>query len=151
MLKQRIITAVVLLGVLALVIAAGALVVAAFGAALFRVDPALLGDLKIDGVGPEILARGPVVAAAVILDELQPIKGLGDSKVISPRRRERLFDEIRAKALTCCIAEATVEEIDQLNILQATLLAMRRAMLGLRCAPAQVQVSAFNNQEWLSH
>ncbi|MDO8376392.1 MAG: ribonuclease HII, partial [Aquabacterium sp.] len=83
---------------------------------------------------------GPVVAAAVILDELQPIRGLGDSKVISERQRERLFDEIRAKALACCIAEATVEEIDRLNILQATLLAMQRAVAGLRLQPRKVLV-----------
>lgn len=93
----------------------------------------------VDEAGRGPLA-GPVVAAAVILDELQPIKGLGDSKVISPRRRERLFDEIRAKALACCIAEASVEEIDRLNILQATLLAMQRAVAGLRLLPRLVLV-----------
>ena len=76
----------------------------------------------------------------MILDELQPIRGLGDSKVISERKRERLFDEIRAKALACCIAEATVEEIDRLNILQATLLAMQRAVAGLRLLPRKVLV-----------
>jgi ribonuclease HII len=76
----------------------------------------------------------------VILDELHPIKGLGDSKVISPRRRERLFDEIRAKALACCIAEASVEEIDRINILQATMLAMQRAVAGLRLPPRLVLV-----------
>jgi ribonuclease HII len=81
-----------------------------------------------------------VVAAAVILDELNPIKGLRDSKQISPRRREALFDEIRAKALCCCIAEASVEEIDQLNILHATLLAMKRAVEGLRLLPRKVLV-----------
>ena len=83
---------------------------------------------------------GPVVAAAVILDDLHPIRGLADSKVLTPRRRERLFDEIRAKALCCSIAEASVEEIDRLNILQATLLAMRRAVEGLRLLPQQVLV-----------
>ena len=93
----------------------------------------------VDEAGRGPLA-GPVVAAAVILDELQPIKGLGDSKVISPRRRERLFDEIRAKALASCIAEASVEEIDRLNILQATLLAMQRAVAGLRLPPRLVLV-----------
>lgn len=80
------------------------------------------------------------MAAAVILDDLHPIKGLGDSKLISPRRRERLFDEIRAKALCCAIASASVEEIDQLNILQATLLAMRRAVEALRLPPHRVVV-----------
>jgi ribonuclease HII len=81
-----------------------------------------------------------VVAAAVILDELKPIKGLNDSKKLSPRTRESLFDEIRANALCCCIAEASVEEIDRLNILQATLLAMKRAVEGLRLKPHRVLV-----------
>ena len=93
----------------------------------------------VDEAGRGPLA-GPVVAAAVILDELAPIKGLNDSKKIGPRRRERLFDEIRAKALCCCIAQASVEEIDALNILQATLLAMRRAVEGLRLKPHHVLV-----------
>jgi ribonuclease HII len=93
----------------------------------------------VDEAGRGPLA-GPVVAAAVILDDLNPIAGLADSKKLSPRRREQLFDEIRAKALCCSIAEATVQEIDQLNILQATLLAMRRAVEGLRLKPAKVLV-----------
>jgi ribonuclease HII len=80
------------------------------------------------------------VAAAVILDDLNPIKGLNDSKVLSPARREKLFDEIRAKALCCSIAQASVEEIDRLNILQATMLAMQRAVEGLRLKPAKVLV-----------
>ncbi len=99
--------------------------------------PALVAGVDEAGRGP---LAGPVVAAAVILDELQPIAGLGDSKVISARRRERLFDEIRAKALACCIAQASVEEIDHLNILQATLLAMQRAVAGLRLPPRLVLV-----------
>ncbi|MEY8688611.1 MAG: ribonuclease HII, partial [Leptothrix sp. (in: b-proteobacteria)] len=89
------------------------------------------------GRGP---LAGPVVAAAVILDELQPIAGLADSKVLTERRRERLFDEIRAKALAFCIAQASVEEIDALNILHATMLAMKRAVEGLRLRPARVLV-----------
>jgi len=93
----------------------------------------------VDEAGRGPLA-GPVVAAAVILDDLQPIAGLADSKKLTALRRERLFDEIRAKALCCSIAEASVEEIDRLNILQATLLAMRRAVQGLRLKPAQVLV-----------
>lgn len=93
----------------------------------------------VDEAGRGPLA-GPVVAAAVILDELQPIKGLADSKVLTARRREQLFDEIRAKALCCSIAQASVEEIEQLNILQATLLAMRRAVEGLRLKPTLVLV-----------
>jgi len=88
----------------------------------------------VDEAGRGPLA-GPVVAAAVILDELQPIAGLADSKTLTAVRRERLFDEIRARALCCSIAEASVEEIDRLNILQATLLAMRRAVQGLRLKP----------------
>lgn len=74
------------------------------------------------GRGP---LAGPVVAAAVILDDLNPIEGLADSKKLSAARREKLFDEIRAKALCFCIAQASVEEIDRLNILQATMLAMQ--------------------------
>lgn len=99
--------------------------------------PGLLAGVDEAGRGP---LAGPVVAAAVMLDELQPIRGLNDSKKLSPRARERLFDEIRAKALCCCIAEASVEEIDRLNILQATLLAMRRAVEGLRLKPQRVLV-----------
>jgi ribonuclease HII len=99
--------------------------------------PALVAGVDEAGRGP---LAGPVVAAAVILDDLQPIAGLGDSKVLSERKRERLFDEIRAKALACSIAEATVEEIDRLNILQATLLAMQRAVAGLRLPPGHVLV-----------
>jgi ribonuclease HII len=81
-----------------------------------------------------------VVAAAVILDELKPIRGLKDSKVLTALKRERLFDEIHAKALCVSIAQASVEEIDTLNILQATLLAMKRAIEGLRLRPHKVLV-----------
>lgn len=94
--------------------------------------PGLVAGVDEAGRGP---LAGPVVAAAVILDELQPIAGLADSKALTPARRERLFDEIRAKALCCSIAQASVEEIDRLNILQATMLAMRRAVQGLRLKP----------------
>ena len=76
--------------------------------------PGLIAGVDEAGRGP---LAGPVVAAAVILDELNPIKGLKDSKRLGPRTRERLFDEIRAKALCCSIASASVEEIDALNIL----------------------------------
>jgi ribonuclease HII len=99
--------------------------------------PGLLAGVDEAGRGP---LAGPVVAAAVMLDELKPIKGLADSKALSPRRRERLYDEIRAKALCCCVAEASPAEIDALNILQATLLAMRRAVQGLRLRPNFVLV-----------
>ncbi len=99
--------------------------------------PGLIAGVDEAGRGP---LAGPVVAAAVILDELKPIKGLKDSKKLTPRARERLFDEIHAKALCFCIAQASVEEIDTLNILQATMLAMRRAVEGLRLRPHKVLV-----------
>ena len=99
--------------------------------------PGLIAGVDEAGRGP---LAGPVVAAAVILDDLNPIAGLADSKKLTALKRERLYDEIRAKALCCSIAEATVEEIDELNILQATLLAMRRAVEGLRLKPTKVLV-----------
>ncbi len=99
--------------------------------------PGLIAGVDEAGRGP---LAGPVVAAAVILDELHPITGLADSKALTARRREKLFDEIRAKALACCIAEASVEEIDRLNILHATMLAMKRAVEGLRLLPHKVLV-----------
>ena len=99
--------------------------------------PALLAGVDEAGRGP---LAGPVVAAAVILDELRPVRGLADSKQLTARRREALFDEICARALCVSIAQASVEEIDRLNILQATLLAMRRAVLALRLRPVQVLV-----------
>ncbi len=93
----------------------------------------------VDEAGRGPLA-GPVVAAAVILDELNPIRGLNDSKKLTAKRREALFDEIRARALCFAIAEASVQEIDEINILQATLLAMRRAVEALRLPPKLVLV-----------
>lgn len=99
--------------------------------------PCLIAGVDEAGRGP---LAGPVVAAAVILDELHPIAGLNDSKKLTARRREQLFDEIRAKALCFSVAEASVAEIDSLNILQATLLAMRRAVEGLRLKPGKVLV-----------
>lgn len=99
--------------------------------------PGLVAGVDEAGRGP---LAGPVVAAAVILDELQPIKGLADSKRLTARRRERLYDEIRAKALCCSIAEASAQEIDAFNILGATLLAMQRAVQGLRLRPHKVLV-----------
>jgi ribonuclease HII len=101
-------------------------------------DPTgLIAGVDEAGRGP---LAGPVVAAAVILDDTQPIAGLADSKALTALRRERLFDEIRAKALCCSIAQASVEEIDRLNILQATMLAMQRAVEGLRLKPVKVLV-----------
>jgi ribonuclease HII len=99
--------------------------------------PGLVAGVDEAGRGP---LAGPVVAAAVILDDHKPIKGLADSKKLTALRREKLFDEIRAKALCCSVALATVEEIDRLNILQATMLAMQRAVKGLRLKPAKVPV-----------
>ena len=99
--------------------------------------PGLIAGVDEAGRGP---LAGPVVAAAVILDDLKPIKGLNDSKKLTARTRERLFDEIHAKALCFCIAQASVEEIDTLNILHATMLAMRRAVEGLRLRPRKVLI-----------
>lgn len=99
--------------------------------------PGLIAGVDEAGRGP---LAGPVVAAAVILDDLKPIRGLNDSKLLTPLARERLNVQIHAKALCFCIAQASVEEIDRLNILQATLLAMRRAVEGLRLRPNKVLV-----------
>ena len=88
----------------------------------------------VDEVGRGPLC-GPVVTAAVILDPARPIIGLNDSKKMSEARREALFDEICEKALAWCIARAEVEEIDRLNILHATMLAMKRAVEGLSVTP----------------
>eukprot|EP01034_Spumella_vulgaris_P019737 gene19737-25247_t len=75
--------------------------------------PGLMAGVDEAGRGP---LAGPVVAAAVILDDLNPIRGLADSKIQTAKRRDYLYDEIRAKALCCAIGEASVEEIDTLNI-----------------------------------
>ena len=109
-----------------------------FGPAWLATDAqGLVAGVDEAGRGP---LAGPVVAAAVILDPRQPIAGLADSKTLSPAKRERLFHEIRAKALCCSIAQASAQEIDALNILQATLLAMQRAVAGLRLPPKLVLV-----------
>ena len=101
----------------------------------------LPGDLLcgVDEAGRGPLC-GPVVAAAVILDPARPIAGLADSKKLSEKRRSALAIEIREKALAWCIAEASVAEIDRLNILHATMLAMQRAVAGLSVVPGRVQV-----------
>lgn len=93
----------------------------------------------VDEVGRGPLA-GPVVTAAVILDPERPIAGLADSKALSEKRREALFDEIMEKAKSWAIGRAEVEEIDELNILQATMLAMQRAVAGLEISPNHVLV-----------
>jgi len=103
---------------------------------LFQVDGLVAG---VDEAGRGPLA-GPVVAAAVILDDKKRIRGLNDSKVLTPAVRERLYDEIRAKALCCSVAEASVEEIDRINILQATFLAMCRALQALAEQPEVVLI-----------
>ncbi|WP_067986589.1 ribonuclease HII [Neptuniibacter pectenicola] len=94
-------------------------------------------DKRIAGV--DEVGRGPlignVVAAAVILDPSKPIIGLADSKKLSEKRRQALSDEILEKALSWCIASASPAEIDELNILHATMLAMQRAVQGLHIAP----------------
>jgi len=99
--------------------------------------PGLMAGVDEAGRGP---LAGPVVAAAVILDDQRPIRGLADSKTLTALQRERLNDQILAKALCCSVAQASVEEIDTHNILQATMLAMRRAVEGLRLKPAKVLV-----------
>ncbi|HUR87480.1 MAG TPA: ribonuclease HII [Ramlibacter sp.] len=93
----------------------------------------------VDEAGRGPLA-GPVVAAAVILDDAKRIRGLADSKILSPLQREKLYDQIRDRALCCSVGEATVDEIDELNIFHATMLAMKRAVDGLRLKPARVLV-----------
>jgi len=100
-------------------------------------SPVLLAGVDEAGRGP---LAGPVFAAAVILDDQAPVRGLADSKTLSPRKREKLYDQIRANALCFCVAQATVAEIDEHNILQATMLAMQRAVKGLRLKPGKVLV-----------
>ena len=106
-----------------------------------------LGLCGVDEAGRGPLA-GPVTAAAVMLDPERPIDGLRDSKKLSAAARERLADEIRECAVAWCVAEASVEEIDQLNILQATLLAMQRAVAGLSRAPDDVWVDGNRCPDW---
>ncbi len=93
----------------------------------------------MDEVGIGTLA-GPVTAAAVLLDPARPIDGLGDSKAISPARRERLAEDIRACSLAWAVGWATVTEIDRINILQASHLAMQRAIAALTVEPRLVLV-----------
>lgn len=93
----------------------------------------------VDEAGRGPLA-GPVVVAAVILDPLRPIDGLADSKLLGEHKRDRLFEIIKVYALAWSVGIASVEEIDELNILQATLLAMRRAVQGLAIQPEKVLI-----------
>lgn len=101
----------------------------------------------VDEVGRGPLA-GNVVAAAVILDPRRPIDGLRDSKKLTPRRREQLAGEIRECAVAVSLGRATVAEIDRLNILQASLLAMHRAVLALNPQPLYVLVDGNRLPDW---
>lgn len=105
-------------------------------AALFELNGLVAG---VDEAGRGPLA-GPVVAAAVILDPRQPIQGLDDSKKLSAARRQQLAVDIRERALSWAVGWAEPEEIDEINILAATMLAMRRAIGRLDVTPAGVQV-----------
>jgi ribonuclease HII len=97
----------------------------------------LIAGVDEAGRGP---LAGPVLAAAVILDPARPITGLADSKQLSATQRTRLAGEIRENALSWAIAQASVDEIDRLNILQASLLAMQRAVTALSLIPGKVLV-----------
>jgi len=101
----------------------------------------------VDEVGRGPLA-GPVVTAAVILDPDRPIAGLNDSKRLSEKKRELLYDQIKERALAWCIARADVAEIDSLNIFHATLKAMERAVAGLPMAPEYVLVDGNRCPDW---
>ncbi|MCE2028398.1 ribonuclease HII [Sessilibacter corallicola] len=101
----------------------------------------------VDEVGRGPLA-GDVVTAAVILDANNPIAGLADSKKLSEKKRELLFDEIMAKAKSVSIARASIDEIDELNILQASLVAMHRAVDGLSVRPEHVLVDGNKIPKW---
>ena len=107
-----------------------------------------LGLCGVDEAGRGPLA-GPVVAAAVMLNPDHRIAGLRDSKKLTAAARERLADEIRTHALAWCVAEASVTEIDQLNILQATMLAMQRAVAGLDRVPDDVWVDGNRCPQWV--
>lgn len=97
----------------------------------------LIAGVDEAGRGPLI---GSVVAAAVILDPSLPIEGLNDSKKLTAKKREKLFEEIQQKALAWSIAEASHEEIDEINILQATMLAMQRAVARLKVQADLVRI-----------
>lgn len=105
-------------------------------------SPALI-ICGVDEAGRGPLA-GPVYAAAVILDEARPIAGLADSKKLSEKRRDALALEIKQHATAWAIAEASVEEIDTLNILRASLLAMKRAVQALAVQPQEVWVDGLH-------
>ncbi len=108
----------------------------------FEYQPSLKGEVFVSGV--DEVGRGPlagdVVAAAVILDPNKSIDGLNDSKKLSEKKRDFLYDEIIEKALSWSVGRASPEEIDDINILQASLLAMKRAVEGLSVLPVHVLV-----------
>jgi ribonuclease HII len=112
---------------------------------VLQAGPAGLCGVDEAGRGP---LAGPVVAAAVMLDPARPIDGLRDSKKLVPAARERIADAIREHAVAWCVAEASVAEIDELNILRATLLAMQRAVAGLATAPDEVWVDGNQCPDW---
>lgn len=115
---------------------------------VFALTTAALGLIAgVDEVGRGPLA-GDVVAAAVILDPTRPIPGLADSKQLTEARREALCEIILAQALTFAVARATVEEIDNLNILQASLLAMHRAVTALHIQPDFIYVDGNRLPRW---
>ena len=114
---------------------------------LFPKEEKILLVAGVDEAGRGPLC-GDVYAAAVILDENHGIEGLTDSKKISEKKRYIIAEEIKKKAKAWCIASASVEEIDRLNILQATLLAMRRAVEGLQIAPQLVRVDGNQNPKF---
>lgn len=101
----------------------------------------------VDEAGRGCMA-GPVIAAAVILDPAYPIKGLADSKQLSAKKRETMAIQIKQYALAYAIGQASVEEIDEVNILQATFLAMRRAIMGLNIPPKQVIIDGNQAPKW---
>lgn len=114
---------------------------------LFAIDHDSPGLAGVDEVGRGPLA-GDVVAAAVILDPARPIEGLRDSKRLTHERREALAGQIRERAMAWCVARASVEEIDRINILQASLLAMSRAVEGLQPQPEFVLVDGNRLPRW---
>ena len=108
------------------------------------------GDLLVAGV--DEAGRGPlagdVIAAAVVLDPQRPIEGLGDSKALTEKRRDALYDQICSHSLAWSIARASVAEIDEINILHASMLAMHRAVDGLSLRPQQVLVDGNRLPRW---
>ncbi|MCB2381542.1 ribonuclease HII [Shewanella sp. SR1] len=115
---------------------------------LLAFSTGLIAGVDEVGRGPLV---GDVVTAAVILDPNKPISGLNDSKKLSEKRREALFDEICDKALCYQVGRASPAEIDELNILHATMLAMQRAVAGLNIAPELVLVDGNRSPIFVAH